>query len=253
LFLLPCWLSLAGCANFWDDVTGGNFDVKNMFVTPNPLIVLQSSTDGNKRAQALRSLREPLQVGGTQKEQDLHVQILTAAATTDKQPLCRLAAIQALGQYKDPRAVDALKEAYLKPKPFAAEINTIINQQALASLGQTKSPEARELLVLVAREPPSAQDSNEVEKQQRTDLRLTAVRALANFSHYEVTETLVKMLKTEQDVALRDRAHESLEVVTGKKLPADAQEWDQLLHPPTFAADAVAQDPGKKWNFLGWR
>jgi HEAT repeat protein len=225
-----------------------------MFVTPNPLVVLKESTDGNKRARALRSLREPLQVGGTQKEQDFFMQVLTTAATSDKQPLCRLAAIQALGKYKDPRAVEALKEAYLRPKPFSAEINTFINEQALTSLGQTKSPEARELLVLVAREPPSAQDSNEVEKQQRTDLRLTAVRALANFSHYEVTETLVKLLKTEKDVALRDRAHESLVAVTGKKLPADAKEWDDLLHPTkTGGQDAVAQDPNKKWNLLGWR
>src|SRR5262249_55102221 len=160
------------------------------------LEVLEKSTDGNERARALRCLREPLQYNGTQQQQDLHVKILTAAATSDPHPLCRLSAIRILGKYKDPRAVQALQDAYMNKKPFSPEINTIINQQALTSLGQTKSPKARELLVLVAREPPPAQDSNEVEKQQRIDLRLTAVRSLGNFSHYEVTETLVKLMKS---------------------------------------------------------
>jgi hypothetical protein len=252
--LLPMYLGLAGCANFWDEVTSQNFEVKSLFVTQNPLLVLQNSTDGNKRAKALRSLGEPLAHHGKQQEQDLHIRILTAAATSDKQPVCRLAAIGTLGRYQDPRAVDALKDAYYKPKPFSGEINTMIKEQALTALGKTKSPAARDVLLLVAREPPAAPESNEVEKQQLMDLRLTAVRALANFSHYEVTETLVTMLKNEKDVALRDRAHESLEVVTGKHLPPDAKEWDQLLHPgDKKQEDTVAHNPSHYWTGLGWR
>jgi hypothetical protein len=246
---------LSGCANFWDEVTSRDFEPKNLFVKPNPLDVLAHSNDGSKRAQALRSLREPLQYGGSQKDQDVFVEILTTAATADRQPLCRLAAIKALGHFKDPRAVEALRNAYLEAKPFAPETNTIIGQQALVALGQTGSPAARDLLVRVAGEPPKTADSSEQEKQQAMDLRLTAVRALANpkFSHYEVTDTLVKVLQTEKDVAMRDRAHESLQVVTGKKLPPDARAWEDLLHKSGKGADALAQEPARKGNVLGWR
>ena len=30
-------LSLSGCANFWDEVTSRDFEVKALFVKPNPL------------------------------------------------------------------------------------------------------------------------------------------------------------------------------------------------------------------------
>ena len=76
-----------------------------MFTKPNPLLVLRDSSDGDKRAKALRALREPKQYGGGDAEQEAIVSILTTAATTEKQPLCRLAAIQSLGHFKDPRAV----------------------------------------------------------------------------------------------------------------------------------------------------
>jgi hypothetical protein len=243
----------SGCANFWDDVTSKDFDVKNLFVTPNPLEVLDKTADGNKRAAALRELREPNQFGGKPQEQELCVKILTTAAVSDRQALCRLAAIKTLGNYKDPRAVEALKEAYFNTKSYSAETNTIIKEQALAALGKTRSPVAREMLVLVVREPPPAKEASDMEKQQQMDLRLTAIRALSHFSHYEVTETLVKILKEEKDVALRDRAHESLQVVTGKKLPADAKEWDDYLHKQDQREDTLAQGPGRMWSWLGWR
>lgn len=245
-------LAMSGCANFWDQVTSRDFDFQSLFVTPNPFQVLEKSTDGTQRAKALASLREPNQHGGKPEEQEVVVKILVAAATTDRQPLCRLAAIKSLGHFKDPRAVEALKEAYFKPD-FPAETNTILKEQALAALGHTGSPAARDFLVLVAREPPPTQESNETVKQQTLDIRLTAVRALANFNHYEVAETLVQVLKNEKDAALRDRAHESLQMVTGKRLPPDAKEWDNLIHKPDKSEDTLAQGTGSKWNLLGWR
>jgi hypothetical protein len=241
----------AGCANFVDQVTSRDFDFKSLFVTPNPLLVLQNSTDNTLRAKALGALREPSQYGGKPEDQEVYVKILTAAAVGDRQPLCRLAAIKSLGHFKDPRAVEALKEAYFSCN-FPAETNAIIKEQALAALGHTKSPQARDFLVLVAREPPPTRDSNEVVKQQTLDIRLTAVRALANFSHYEVTEALVQVLRNEKDTALRERAHESLQVVTGKHLPADAKEWDDFLHKSEKGEETLAQG-GRGWNLLGWR
>jgi HEAT repeat protein len=243
---------LGGCANFWDEVTSRDFDVAKMFVTPNPLEVLEKSSDGNKRAQALRMLREPAQLGGKPEEQELFVQILTTSATTDRLPLCRFAAIKTLASYKDPRAAEALKRAYESAKPFSTETNAIINQQALAALGHTRTPVARDELIKVARQPPPAPNTTLAERQIIQDERLTAMRALANYNHYEVTEALVAVLKTEKDAAVRDRAHETLVAVTGKKLPPDAKEWEALLHqqPPD---GALAQEPKKGFfNLAAW-
>src|SRR5262249_34550158 len=103
LVLVPWCLGLAGCVNLYDEVTSRNFNVKSWFVRPNPLVVLEKSTDGTERARALRSLKEPPAGGKYQQEHELSVRILTAAATTERQPLCRLAAIQTLAGYKDPR------------------------------------------------------------------------------------------------------------------------------------------------------
>src|SRR5262249_31156370 len=96
----------SGCANFWDDITSRDFSVNSFFVKPNPMLVLRDSTDGDKRARALAALHEPKQFGGTDDEQNTVVKILTTAAASESQPLCRLAAIEALGHFKDARAVD---------------------------------------------------------------------------------------------------------------------------------------------------
>src|SRR5271166_6353563 len=68
LWLLPAvCLGLGGCANFWDDVTARDFNFKAYFFgpKPDPLVVLRDTTDGNKRARALASLKEPHQTGGS--------------------------------------------------------------------------------------------------------------------------------------------------------------------------------------------
>src|SRR5262249_11169940 len=104
LCLLTC-----GCTGFWDEVTSREFTFKGVFSKPKPMVVLRDCPDGDKRAKALRALHEPKAHGGTDQEQDAVVRILSTAAVSERQPLCRLAAIQALGEFKDPRAVDALK------------------------------------------------------------------------------------------------------------------------------------------------
>src|SRR5262249_17344130 len=123
--LLPLAL-LCGCATFIDDVSSNDFSLKNWFNKPNPLVVIRDSTDGNLRATALRSLREPIQNGGDQKTQDLYVTVLVKSAAEDRNPLCRLAAIRSLGRFKDPRAAEGLQNAYFKATAFTPETNTII-------------------------------------------------------------------------------------------------------------------------------
>jgi hypothetical protein len=227
-FLPPCLFVCFGCANFWDDVTSRDFTWNGMFNKPNPLVVLRDSTDGDKRARALSALHEPKQYGGSDAEQDAVVNILCTAAATEKQPLCRLAAIQSLGQFKDPRAVKGLTEAFYNASTFSPETTTVIRCEALTALGNTGNPAAVELLARVVREPPA--EGPDLEKQQTLDVRIAAARALGRFSHYQATEALVRVMQNERDVALRDRAYESLQAATGKKLPPDPKEWDQLLH-----------------------
>src|SRR5262249_14252415 len=107
-----------GCAGFMDKVTSKDFEFSSLFAQPNPLMVLRDSTDGRARAEALRSLREPKQHGGTDQDQDLVVEVLTKAAWNEHYVFCRLAAINTLRHFKDPRAVEGLKEAYYRATSF---------------------------------------------------------------------------------------------------------------------------------------
>jgi hypothetical protein len=222
-------LGACGCSNFWDQVSSTDFKFKELFARPDPLVVLRDSTDGDRRARVLRSLREPLQNGGNQKDQDAYVQILTAAATTDKEPLCRVAAITSLAHYNDPRATQALIQADQKAeRDYPREMSTRIRQQALNALGDNRSPEGCQWLIGVAR--AGAKEEGASEKLQTLDVRLTAIRSLGKYKQPEANDVLLHLLKTERDVAVRECAHESLEVATGKKLPADAQAWEGAVH-----------------------
>jgi len=241
-----CCLPLCGCAGLWDDLTSRDFSVKAAFVKPDPLLVLKDSHDGDKRAKALRALHEPKQAGGTDEDQDAMVKILMAAAATEKQPLCRLAAIEVLAHFKDPRAVEGLTTAFYNAGNFASDTATVIRCQALTALGQTGNPAAVELLVRVVREPPA--EGPETDRQQALDVRIAAARALGNFNHYQATEALVDVLKTGKDAALRDRAYDSLLASTGQKLPPDAQAWEDFLHQPG-GKDVAA---GKKPKLIEW-
>jgi HEAT repeat protein len=240
---------MCGCANFWDDVTSREFSFNTFFVKPNPLVVLRDSSDGDQRARALRALHEPNQTGGTKEEQEAILKILTTAASTEKQPLCRLAAIQSLGRFKDTRAIEGLANAFYAAGTFMPDTATVIRCEALSALGATRDPGAVELLARVAQEPPA--EGPEIEKQQALDVRLAAIRSLAHYSHYQATEALVHVLRAEKDVALRDCAHQSLEVATGKKLPPDAKAWEDALHQDSEKGIAGEQK-GSKFKLTGW-
>jgi hypothetical protein len=225
--LLLC-LGLCGCANFWDDVTARSFKFRSVFTPkPDPMTVLRDSDSGDARAKALRALHEPKQNGGTDQEQDAVISILTNAATREKQPLIRLAAVVSLGHFQDPRAVQALSDAYYQAGSFTAETATVLRCQALASLGETRNPAAIDLLGRVVKEPPD--EGTDEERQQARDVRFAAARALGRFHEPQAAEALVQVLKKDKDLALRDRVHESLMASTGKKIPPDPQAWEDAL------------------------
>lgn len=226
-------LGLCGCGGVWDQISRRDIPftarVHGLFVKEDPLVVLRDSKDGDDRAKALRRLREPRQHGGSEQEQDTVVAILVTSAKSDPQPLCRLAAIEVLGHFQDPRAVQGLIDAYYQATTFAPDTATVIQCEALTALGKTRHPAAVDLLARVVRAPEPAFDVASLERQQEQDRRIAAARALGHFSHYQAAEALVYVLKTNSDVALRQRAHESLVQATGKKLPPEANAWENFL------------------------
>ncbi len=235
--------TLCGCANFWDDITSRDFKFKDMFKPPpDPLWVIRNSNDGDKKSKALKSLTEPLQHGGTQQQQDVIVKLLVQSATSDTQPLCRLAAISTLQRFKDPRAAQALMDAYERASYFQRdrpEAMETIQEQALQALGVNGNPAAVDLLVRILKAPPGTGPSGD--KANDLNQRICAIRALAHFRQYQAAEALISVLRTEQDVALRNRATESLHEITGQDLPANADAWSDFMH--KSGKEALAKKP----------
>ena len=250
--LLPALLLVAvnGCAAFWDEAFSRERDLHGYFKPPDPLVVIRDSTDGERRGKAMASLQEPLRNGGTQKDQDIYLQILVTAAQTDRDPFCRLGAIQGLSHFKDPRAAKALIEVYEQSvPPFTPEFNTMIRQQALRGVEKTGDPDGGKFFVRVARMPGPAQDAPSADHQQTQDEKLIAIRALAEYRNQDCVETLVYLLEKEKDAALRGRVHQSLQTATGKHLPPDAAAWRADLAGRPLD---VAREPNFIERVSGW-
>jgi hypothetical protein len=244
LILAALGFGILGCHSY-SDFSGRTFTFKEMFQSrEDPLVVLRDSNDGTKRSRAMLTLKEPLQHGGSRENQELYVKILTTAAREDHDPLCRLAAVRALGKYKDARAVQALEDVYQQRLAFTNDLNSLIRQQALAALEESGDPEARRLLIRVARQPGSPTESSLTDRQQTLDERLTAIRGLAKYPQYDSVDALVHVMETEKDAALKERAYQSLKTATGKNLPAEGRAWRELLQNPD--AQAARPEP----NFL---
>jgi hypothetical protein len=246
-------LGLCGCSNFWDTVSSREFKKSpwdSLFGKPEPpLVVLEDSQDGNKRVKAIRMLTEPKAKGGTDQEQDVVVAVLVTTAKSDPRPLCRLAAIDQLATFKDPRATQGLIDAYYKATTFQPDTATVVQCATLTALGNTKNPAAVELLTRVVRAPAIDQTVPEQDKQQEQDRRIAAAHALGNFSHYAATESLINILTKEKDVAIRDRAHESLVASTGKDFGYDSKAWENYL---SAAADGRPPAEEKKISLISW-
>ena len=214
-----------GCANFWDDITARDFSVRNWWTHEDPLIVLRDSTDGWKRAKAISQLNNPK----TQEEREQYFKIASTAALSDAQPMCRLAAITVLGQSKDARAPKILEDVYLQRLPYTPELAKVVRQQALAALEETGEANSRSLFIRVARQPGADATSATADHLQTLDERLAAIRALSKYSQPDVVETLVHLMESDRDVAIRSRAWDSLKTVTKKDLPNDAKAWREML------------------------
>ena len=97
-----------------------------MFKSEDPMTVMRSSPEGDQRAKAMRKLKEPA-LSGNAQDQEQAIELLSQAAPSDPSPVVRVAAIDALGRFKDERAVPILTAAYhqssgaaIKPPSLAA-------------------------------------------------------------------------------------------------------------------------------------
>ena len=268
-------LGLTGCAGTYDLVTSQRFKERpfhTLFTTEDPIEVLEKIQEGDDRVRAMLAIKEPREHGGSAAQQDRMIAILQASATTESRPLCRLAAVKALSDFKDPRVGPILIAAYRNapfdvppttaiadPVATAGAINgigikaavssftpdtvTSLQCSVLESLGRHRDTEGLKLLIEVASTPTERQKPKPTEIESasamlsmeasigtnevdRMDVRLAAIRALGNYQNDPTaTRSLIAVLRTEKDVAVCGRSHESLVKITGKDLPPDGAAW----------------------------
>src|SRR5262249_30054370 len=154
---------------------------------PPPMVVIEKSSDGYAKAKAYTKLDET----SDQVENEKRIKVLQTAALSDRDPLCRIAALRTLGRYKDPRAGKILIDVYLSNPGLSPENNSFIRQQALASLARSAPPEAKQLFIQAARQPSgSLTGAAQRDRMEILDERNTAIRALAKYPQPDSVDTL---------------------------------------------------------------
>jgi hypothetical protein len=264
---------MTGCVSTVDTLTSRKFRQKpfdTLFNPGDPLTVMRTSQEGDERAAAMRRLQEPIWSGRPQEEQDEAVRLLTTAATSDPSPVVRVAAVDALGRFRDERAVGVLTAAYHQaggvaaakpqvvqaglegadrfplagPTGFAPEMVTVIRTRVVESLAMTGSSEAVPVLTRVA--TGQGEDGPDPDR----DVRLAAVRGLAKLRVPESAVALAKVLADEKgkDPALAGRAHEGLVTLTGQSHPADPEQWNAVVQ----AGVTIAPEPDVIQRAVEW-
>jgi HEAT repeat protein len=261
-------VGLTGCASTWDTMTSRRFrdaPFGTMFKSDDPMAVLRENPDGEARARAMRDLKEP----AAEPEQTEAIEILAAAATGDPSPWVRVAAIDALGRFRDPRAVEHLAHAYHQaggkppaqqdkapgllndrlglhgPQGFPSDQAANIRGRAIEALAKTGRPEAVGFLAEVA-STPTTEFEDPIE---RNAVRQRAVAGLAKIRDKEAVAALAKVLAAEQgkDVTLTNLAHGGLVELTGLKHPADPAAWNEVVQ----AGFEIAPEPSGLRRALG--
>ena len=265
--------TLCGCASTWDTVTSRRFRDKPfevMFTREDPMTVLRSNPDGEARARAMLALKEPAANGQGEAVQDEALQLLHTAATTDKSPWVRIAAIEALGKFEDPRAVQSLMQAFhtapgttisqqgggatgqdveqamfsragrmgspsilAGPQGFPDDQVMNIRGRCLESLAKGKHPEAVQFLAEVAQGRGQLVNENE---DASMFVRQRAVAGLGQIRNKDSVRALNDVLASEhnKDVTLTNLAHAGLVSLTGRNLPADPEQWSGVVQAGNF-------------------
>jgi len=235
----------SGCAHFWDDVKACNekgewFDVGYKFDLMwnqggPPLKILAESQDGDLRRRALMRLTEPSDA----KEREHYITILSTAARSERDAICRLAAVQQLATYSDPRATQALVDAYPVPAN-ASDMGGMVQIAIVDSLGKRKDPAAMDTLVQA------------LDPKNRDDLRAAGAQALGRFPNYKSAEALLASLKQEKNTAVRHASHASLVKLTGRDLPPDAAAWEQAFQQAATRGEPLAKDQNMFLKLASW-
>lgn len=249
--------------------------MQRMMVPEDPVAVLRANPprDGDERARAMARLKEPLKANGTQQDQDEMIDLLARTATADGSPVLRAAAINALGRFDDPRAPGILMAAYQNahgrpagsPNPvepavqpagaggkrppvdrmtlagpigFAPDTTAALRCITAESLGRTNKPEAARFLASVA---TGANTDAMPEGADDPEIRQAAVRGLTTCRQPEAVVALAQVLGKEagKDAVMTRQAHGGLVRLTGKKLPPDPQQWNEVVQ----AGVVIAPEP----------
>ena len=287
-------LALTGCAGTWDTISSRTFRKDPLNTTyhlirpEDPMAILRSDPPraGDERAKAMRRLKEPLTNGLSQQDQDQIVDLLARSATNDASPVLRMAAIEALGRFEDPRAPGILMIAYQKahgraegtpdpmpesglqlaggpngrtpgrlaslvpltgPTGFSPDTVEAIRCRSLESLGRTNRPEVVQFLGAVAAGPTT---QSAPEGSDDREVRLAAIRGLAKCRQPEAVAVLSRVLAAEsgKDTAIVGRAHDGLVHLTGKRIPADPAKWNEVVQAgATIAPEPTWVDTAFEW------
>lgn len=249
ILLILLGIAVTGCAHFGDDFTAYNdkgqwYDLGYKFELAwnqggAPLEVLQKSQDGDLRRRALMRLTEP----SNAQEREQYITILSTAARSERDAICRMTAVQQLGTYQDPAATQALLAAYQVPAN-ANDKNGMIQVAIVQSLGKRKDPAALDTLTAA------------LDQKNREDLRAAAAHSLGKFPpdkiNYKTSETLLATLKQERSTAVRYEVHQSLVKLTGRELPNDPAAWDQAVQQAAAKGEPLAKEPGMMLRLMNW-
>lgn len=276
-----------GCASTWDTLSSRRFrddPLGTVMDKSDPLTTLRTGGQSNadERARAIGKLAEPAASGQGPEVQDEVMQMLSTASNTDASPWVRVSAIETLGRFRDPRVPEVLRNAYLRatgpaaPEPaenpiqqagvrpsLAKEPDRLpglfgpqgyppdqvanIRTCAVAALVKTNSPLAVEFLARVAAGGEFALMDDEAARGQ---VRASAVAGLGQMRQKEAAVALNKVLAAEQgkDVALASLAYTGLKSLTGKSLPQDPAQWDQVIQ----AGFEIAPEPSGVERAVQW-
>ncbi len=258
-----------------------------MVAPEDPIVVLRADPprDGDERAKAMRRLKEPLKDNRTQQEQDDMINLLGRTATSDSSPILRLSAVEALGKFEDPRAPGILVIAYQNahgrppgmvapeldrgvvtaegstagrpttadrfpltgPTGFPPDTVAAIRCRSAEALGRTGTPEAVRFLASIA---TGGQAENAPEGADDAEIRQAAVRGLGKCRQPEAVAALAQVLSDEngKDHAAATWAHDGLVRLTGKRLPPDPKQWNEVVQ----AGATIAPEPNFIQSAYDW-
>lgn len=242
-FCLP--LLLAGCAQTWEAVSSQRFreapltTLKHLIRPEDPVTVLLADPprSGDEQAAAWQRLTAERFQQCAPEEQVRLWHMLEHAATRDSSPVVRMAAIQALGRFPDPRVVGVLIAAYLRADGYSegSLVSSLSTGERVAgtepSAGRWPTRAAAEALPLSGPRgyPPEwttaircralealghtqtveavrflaavagVHPDTPAPGSDEREVRLAAIRALARCRQPEAVEALAKVLKHNAD------------------------------------------------------